>query len=175
VDGPAASNVLAQKLLQLTMPGVPDVYQGQELADLSLVDPDNRRPVDYAARRAALAALDGSPDVETKLLVTARALRLRRDRPAPFAGAYRALRAEGSMADHLVAFGRGDLDVVTVATRLPVRLEQSGGWSDTRLALPEGEWTDVLTARRAAGQSVASLLERLPVALLVRDPDEVRR
>ena len=164
VAGPARSNSLAQKLIQLTMPGVPDVYQGQELPDFSLVDPDNRRPVDYARRAAALR----DPYAEPKLLVTTRALRLRRDRPATFAGGYRPLTAVGPAAEHVVAFARGD-DVVTVATRLPVGLAASGGWQDTRLELPAGSgWRDVLTDRATDG-ALGDLLDRLPVALLVRE------
>ncbi|MGY1715402.1 malto-oligosyltrehalose synthase [Geodermatophilus sp. SYSU D01106] len=174
------SNGLAQKLLQLTMPGVPDVYQGTELWDHSLVDPDNRRPVDYDARRALLARLDGGevPEVDdtgaAKLLVTSRALRLRRDRPELFTG-YTPVRATGSAAGHVVAFDRGSAEqggAVPVATRLPVALAASG-WGDTALALPTGAWRDVLTGTRvvsdAGGTPVGELLARLPVALLVRD------
>ncbi len=155
----ARSNSLAQKLIQLTMPGVPDVYQGQELPDFSLVDPDNRRPVDYEIRRHGLARLD-----DPKLLVTARALRLRRDRPETFAGSHQPLI---SANEHVVAFARGH-DVVTVATRLPVGLRTAGGWGDARLALPPGRWRDVLTGRAADG-ALAGMLDPLPVALLVRD------
>jgi (1->4)-alpha-D-glucan 1-alpha-D-glucosylmutase len=169
------SNGLAQKLLQLTMPGVPDVYQGTELWDHSLVDPDNRRPVDYDARRALLARLDEGwvPGVDetgaAKLLVVSRALRLRRDSPELFTG-YSPVAATGSAARNVVAFDRGG--AVTVATRLPVALAATG-WGDTALALPTGAWRDVLTGERvvadAAGVPVGDLLARLPVALLVRD------
>ena len=169
------SNSLAQKLLQLTMPGVPDVYQGTELWDLSLVDPDNRRPVDYASRRKLLAALDGGdvPAVDesgaAKLLVVSRVLRARRDQPEWFAG-YEPVAVTGSAADHLVAFDRGG--VVTVATRLPAGLAAEG-WGDTALQLPNGAWRDLLTGGRVvsdvAGVAADDLLTRLPVALLVRD------
>ncbi len=169
------SNSLAQKLLQLTMPGVPDVYQGTELWDLSLVDPDNRRPVDYGQRRRLLASLDGGevPAVDdsgaAKLLVVSRVLRARREHPEWFAG-YEPVSATGVAADHLVAFDRGG--VVPVATRLPVGLSIAG-WGDTALRLPTGAWRDLLTGGRfvsdAEGLPVAGLLERLPVALLVRD------
>jgi (1->4)-alpha-D-glucan 1-alpha-D-glucosylmutase len=169
------SNSLAQKLLQLTMPGVPDVYQGTELWDLSLVDPDNRRPVDYDLRRRLLASLDAGevPAVDdtgaAKLLVVSRTLRLRRDSPELFTG-YEPVPATGSAADCAVAFDRGG--AVTVATRLPVRLAAEG-WGDTAVALPTGAWRDVLTGTRAVsdagGVRLAELLDRLPVALLVRD------
>jgi (1->4)-alpha-D-glucan 1-alpha-D-glucosylmutase len=161
VAAAARSNTLAQKLIQLTMPGVPDVYQGQELPDFSLVDPDNRRPVDYDLRRDALVRLD-----DPKLLVTTRALQLRRERPNTFAGSYRPLTAN----EHVVAFVRDD-DVVTVATRLPVGLRNAGGWSDARIALPPGRWRDVLTDRRTDG-SLATMLDALPVALLTREADQ---
>ncbi len=167
---PGEVNSLAQKLLQLTMPGVPDVYQGQELTGRFLVDPDNRQPVDYQRRQQALADLDAGADVdvdvEPKLRVTATALRLRRTQPASFAGGYRPLEVSGPAAAHAVAYLRGD-DVAVVATRLPVGLERRGGWADTRLVLPEGQWHDALTDRPAA-TNLAALLETLPVALLTR-------
>jgi (1->4)-alpha-D-glucan 1-alpha-D-glucosylmutase len=169
------SNSLAQKLLQLTMPGVPDVYQGTELWDFSLVDPDNRRPVDYASRRKLLASLDGGevPAVDesaaAKLLVLSRVLRARRDNPEWFAG-YEPVAVTGSAAGHVVAFDRGG--VVAVATRLPAGLARDG-WGDTALQLPNGAWRDLLTGERivsdVAGVAVDVLLARLPVALLVRD------
>jgi (1->4)-alpha-D-glucan 1-alpha-D-glucosylmutase len=174
------SNSLSQKLLQLTMPGVPDVYQGTELWDLSLVDPDNRRPVDYALRRKLLASLDAGevPAVDdtgaAKLLVVSRTLRARRDHPEWFAG-YEPVEVTGSGAHHVVAFDRGgpeDGGVVAVATRLPVALAAEG-WGDTALQLPNGAWRDLLTGERfvsdVAGVAVDVLLARLPVALLVRD------
>jgi (1->4)-alpha-D-glucan 1-alpha-D-glucosylmutase len=169
------SNSLSQKLLQLTMPGVPDVYQGTELWDFSLVDPDNRRPVDYASRRTLLTALDGGevPAVDesgaAKLLVVSRVLRARRDHPEWFAG-YEPVAVSGSAADHVVAFDRGG--VVAVATRLPAGLARDG-WGDTALQLPNGAWRDLLTGERVvsdvAGVAADALLTRLPVALLVRD------
>jgi (1->4)-alpha-D-glucan 1-alpha-D-glucosylmutase len=170
----ARANSLGAKLVQLTMPGVPDVYQGCELAGFSLVDPDNRRPVDYRRRRALLAALDaGEPaaglDAE-KLLVTSRALRLRRAHPGWFAGSYDVLAAEGEAARHVVAFARG-WHAVTVATRLPAALRRRGGWADTALPLPGAGWRDLLTGGRHPGRRplLAELTARLPVALLVPD------
>jgi (1->4)-alpha-D-glucan 1-alpha-D-glucosylmutase len=170
------SNSLGQKLLQLAGPGVPDVYQGTECFEYSLVDPDNRRPVDFAARRALLTRLDEDwqPEVDSsgaaKLLVTSSALRLRRWRPELFTG-YRPVYADGPAARHAVAFARGG-GLVAVATRLPVGLAERGGWADTVLALPEGaeDWTDVITGESVDGATpkVADLLARYPVALLVR-------
>ncbi|MGY1835004.1 malto-oligosyltrehalose synthase [Blastococcus sp. SYSU DS0510] len=169
------SNSLTQKLLQLTMPGVPDVYQGTELWDLSLVDPDNRRPVDYALRRSLLERLDGGevPPVDesgaAKLLVVSRTLRARRDQPDRFSG-YQPVAVTGSAADHLVAYDRGG--VVVVGTRLPAALAGTG-WGDTALQLGTGAWRDLLTGTRvvsdAAGVEAGALLSRLPVALLVRE------
>ncbi|QWF82678.1 malto-oligosyltrehalose synthase [Amycolatopsis sp. CA-230715] len=171
VRGHGWSNSLAQKLLQLTSPGVPDVYQGTELWDLSLVDPDNRRAVDYETRRDILARVVAGelPEVDetgaAKLLVVHKALTLRRARPELFRG-YRALRAEGAAASHALAFHRSE-DLIVVVTRLPVGLEASGGWRDTALPLPEGTWTDAITGRRA-GAALSTVLDRYPVALLVR-------
>ncbi|WP_433617293.1 malto-oligosyltrehalose synthase [Dactylosporangium sp. CA-139114] len=169
------SNALGQKLVQLTMPGVPDVYQGTELWENSLVDPDNRRPVDFAERLDLLAALDAAaaagqplPPVDVsgaaKLLVVSRALRLRRDRPELF-GDYRPVEATGAAQRHVVAFDRGG--ALTVATRLPVGLEAAGGWRDTELTLPAGDWVDALTGRGATAR-LADLLASYPVALLVK-------
>ncbi|MBV8966058.1 MAG: hypothetical protein JO191_07765 [Mycobacteriaceae bacterium] len=163
LDPHALNDALAQKLLHLTAPGIPDVYQGTELWDDSLVDPDNRRPVDYTVRRAALAALE-----HPKIRVTAAALRLRRRRPATFlTGGYAPLLASGSARHHIVAFSRGD-DVVTAVSRWTVRLEGSG-WGDTVLPLPAGRWTEVLTDRPfTAGVAARDVFDDLPVALLER-------
>ncbi len=190
VDRFGRSNALGQKLLQLAGPGVPDVYQGTELIEYSLVDPDNRRPVDFARRRELLARLDGgwmpgpveasddpdSDDVRgAKLLVTAAALRLRRFRPELFFG-YAPVPAAGPAAEHAVAFARGGPagreKLVAVATRLPAGLEADGGWRDTVLPLPGGaeDWTDMVTGMPVSGSTpkLSELLARYPVALLVR-------
>ena len=168
------SNSLSAKLVQLTMPGVPDVYQGTEYRDGSLTDPDNRRPVDFEARMTALADLDAGArpeytEEEAKLLVVSRALRLRRDRAELFDG-YHAVEASGKAADHVIAFHRGGngRGALTVATRLPKRLAGVGGWRDTALELA-GEYRDELTgATYPAGQlKLGTLLEQYPVALLV--------
>ncbi|PKI90735.1 malto-oligosyltrehalose synthase [Actinomycetales bacterium SN12] len=175
IIGYGRSNSLSAKVLQLTGPGVPDVYQGTELWDLSLVDPDNRRPVDFAQRERMLSELDAAvaegslPSIDdsgaAKLLVTSRALRLRRDHPELFT-AYRPETVAGPAASHAVAVDRGGLTVV--ATRLPVGLERRGGWGETTLMRSEMPSIDVLTGRRFAGGPVrlAELLEHYPVALL---------
>ncbi|MFT3798084.1 malto-oligosyltrehalose synthase [Microbacterium sp.] len=242
IDAAGRSNALSAKLLQLAGPGVPDVYQGTELWDHSLVDPDNRRPVDFERRRRMLAALDAAdagaaappadggsgvagpgavdgadesgaidgvderdvvddasggngddasgadgpgavdgadtagaeayelPPVDAtgmaKMLVTARTLRLRRDRPELFTG-YAPVDAEGPASGHVVAFDRGG--AIAVATRLPVGLAARGGWDDTSLILPPGTWRDVFTGTSFEGDApvlLADLLATHPVALL---------
>ena len=168
----ARANVLGQKLVQLTMPGVPDVYQGCELPGYALVDPDNRRGVDFEHQRELLARVDErSPQTleEEKLHVVAHALRLRREHPRTFAGAYRSLVADGPAAEHAVAFLRNGA-VVTIATRLPAGLEQRGGWSTTIVELPPGPWYDRLTDTTHDGGPtlLTDLLSHLPVALLTR-------
>ena len=185
IAGDAVGNALGAKLVQLTMPGVPDVYQGCEVAGLSLVDPDNRREVGIATIRSDLLELDAGADASwrdgladgdersfrlAKLLVTSRALRLRRDRPGWFAGDYEPLAAAGPAAGHAAAFRRGG-HAVTVVTRLPAGLRRGGGWQDTALALPAGAWTDLLTGTVHRGPAVpmTDLTGRLPVALLVRE------
>jgi (1->4)-alpha-D-glucan 1-alpha-D-glucosylmutase len=169
----ARVNSLGAKLVQLTMPGVADVFQGCELTGLSLVDPDNRRPVNYERRRRLLAALRADPDQMAgldaeKLLVTSWALWLRRDHPEWFTGGYTPLACEGPAAGHAVAFMRGE-HAVTVATRLPAGLRRLGGWADTALPLPDLHWRDVLTGARHAGLRplLSELTSRLPVALLI--------
>jgi (1->4)-alpha-D-glucan 1-alpha-D-glucosylmutase len=168
-----ASNSLAAKLIQLTMPGVPDVYQGTEFWDRSLTDPDNRRPFSFDERVRALEQLDAGhlpdsfEDEAAKLLVTSRALRLRRDRPELFTG-YRPVQAGGPAAGHLLAFDRGPGGVLALATRLPYGLQQSGGWRDTAVEL-ETAMTDQLTGA-TFGPGPAALSEvfrAYPVALLV--------
>ena len=160
----AASDALGQKLLALTVPGIPDVYQGTELWDDSLVDPDNRRPVDYAARRAALEELQ-----HPKMRVVTAALRLRRSRPDNFLrGGYFPVLASGQASDHVVAFRRGD-DILVAVTRWTVRLAETG-WGNTVVPLPDGSWTDTLTGAMVSGPtSAAELFADLPVVLLERD------
>ncbi|MFF2125070.1 malto-oligosyltrehalose synthase [Streptomyces olivochromogenes] len=153
------ANVLGAALVQLTMPGVPDVYQGTEAEYLALVDPDNREPFAPLEQASAKAAL------------TTAALRLRGRRPEVFgdAATYVPLAAEGPCAAHCTAFVRSG-EVISAVTRLSLRLAEAGGWRDTRLALPEGRWTDVLAPERefTGHTRVAELFEPLPVVLLER-------
>lgn len=175
IEAPGWTNSLSQKVIQLAAPGVPDIYQGTELWDFSLVDPDNRRSVDYDLRRDLLEQFDTGlvPQVDAtgaaKMFVVQRTLLLRRDHPELFDG-YTPLMAEGPAADHVIAFQRSE-DLVVVATRLPVGLDERGGWDDTILRLPGATWTDALTGHRIDGGEVrlAEVLEHFPVALLVRD------
>jgi (1->4)-alpha-D-glucan 1-alpha-D-glucosylmutase len=189
----AAANSIGAKLAQLTMPGVPDTYQGCELAGLSLVDPDNRRPVDFDRRQLMLASLrpaeqdgasgpaglDGPGDPSglidlattdgldaAKLLVTSGALRLRREHPDWFAADYQPLTGIGPARAHALAFCRGG-QAITVATRLPGQLRRSGGWRDTAIALPPGRWVDVLTGAEY-GHAAVSKRERSMLADLTR-------
>jgi (1->4)-alpha-D-glucan 1-alpha-D-glucosylmutase len=168
ITPPGWSNSLGQKLVQLTMPGVPDVYQGTELWEDSLVDPDNRRPVDFASRMRLLQSLgDGPPKIDetgaAKLWLTRQALRLRRRRPDWFSS-YQPLSARGPAHDHLIGFDRGG--AITFATRLPIRLAGVGGWRDTTVEIP-GDYVDVLTGQRwSETVIVMDLLTTYPVALL---------
>ncbi len=169
--------VLGQKLLQLTMPGIPDVYQGCEVVNLSLVDPDNRRPVDFYRQAGLLAGVDAGSgnglDAE-KLLVTSRALRLRREHPEAFRGETSEYRPIAATTGHAVAFARAVADqesvtAVVVATRLPSGLAERGGWGEHSLFLPEGRFRCVLTGREVTGGQtlLSDVLVELPVALLV--------
>jgi (1->4)-alpha-D-glucan 1-alpha-D-glucosylmutase len=175
-------NSLAQTLLKHTAPGVPDLYQGAELWDLSLVDPDNRRPVDYGLRAGLLKHMksmtlpqgaeeamrridEGLP----KLWTIHHALKLRRERPHWFGAdaAYVPLEVAGAKADHAIAYLRGN-SVATVVPRLTAML---GSWEEAIVTLPEGQWTNRLTGATIAGGAVQMeyLLRDFPVALIVRD------
>ncbi|WP_441246687.1 malto-oligosyltrehalose synthase [Kitasatospora sp. McL0602] len=163
----ARSNSLAAALLHLTVPGVPDLYQGSEEPLHTLVDPDNRAPVDLSALAVRLTdSPTGRPGdlAREKLHLTTTALHLRRTHPL---GPYQPLPAEGPAADHLLAFARGPR-LVSAVTRLPYGLEHSGGWRETSLDLPAGRWTDQLTDRTfpAGPVPAAELFGTYPVALL---------
>lgn len=172
----ARAFILGQKLVQLTMPGIPDTYQGCEIVDLSLVDPDNRRPVDYETRarilRSTRAGASHDLDAE-KMLVTMSALKVRRDHPDAFRGENARYHAIATTSGQAIAFGRGYLDqelptAITVATRQPSVLAERD-WGDHTLILPEGTYRDVLTWRDFPGgeQPLAEVLSELPVAFLV--------
>jgi (1->4)-alpha-D-glucan 1-alpha-D-glucosylmutase len=149
-----ALNGLAQTLLRLTVPGVPDLYQGNEFWDFSLVDPDNRRPVDFNVRQLALKApcevtelLLNWPDGRVKQTLIARALTRRAEHPELFRrGRYQALEVLGSQAEHVLAFMRemGSQRAVVIVPRLVANLLKTGAqplvsapdWGDTRVELP---------------------------------------
>ena len=171
-------NSLAQTTLLLTCPGVADLYQGSEVWDLSLVDPDNRRPVDYPARRRLLDDLAGAgpeaalarPDEGgPKLWLIHRLLEHRRASPGSYGpdAAYEPLRATGPRSGHTLAFTRGGRLAVVVPRLLGAL---PAAWEATTVALPEGAWTDVLSAATFAGgeTGVADLLGHFPVAVLER-------
>lgn len=166
LDLHARSDSLGQKLIALTAPGVPDVYQGTELWEDSLVDPDNRRPVDYDAAGEALTALR-----HPKIRVVNAALRLRRERSAVFIdGGYTPVLADGPAAEHFVGFLRGD-NVLTAVSRHTVLLSESG-WGDTSIQLPRGRWIDRIGGGTFDGRILAvELFADLPVALLERTDD----
>ena len=174
---------LSQTLIKLTAPGVPDIYQGSELWDLRLVDPDNRTPVDYETRLALLrdvAREDASgfmsraPEGAPKIRLIAAALALRRRHADAFGGGagYQRLRVSGEREEHAICFARtaedGQPVSTTVAFRWPVLLRS--GWGDTAVDLPGGRWRDVLTGRDVEGgvQRLDGLLEDAPIALLER-------
>jgi (1->4)-alpha-D-glucan 1-alpha-D-glucosylmutase len=192
---PGAINSLSQALIRLTAPGVPDTYQGTELWDFSMVDPDNRRPVDWALRRRLLDELRrrfggshvdaqamgelaaGWRDGREKLFLTWRALALRAAAPALFVGgAYQPLATGGAHGEHLCAFARiaEGRAAVTVAPRLVMGLWREGhdiDWGDTTVMLPDATgWSDALTGRALAARHgtvrAADHLGDFPVALL---------
>nr|WP_120492233.1 malto-oligosyltrehalose synthase [Corynebacterium lactis] len=195
----ALTTSFSRKLLQLIGPGIPDTYQGAEFIEDSLVDPDNRRFVDYAARKQALDVVmrDEVPtamgDAETparfaegfdasdadavKLMVTHHGLKLRAERPDSFVdGTYQPVFAEGIGERHLVGAARGPKgqaqDVIALVTRRPIGLQREGGWGDTTVTLPEGFWTDRFTGHTWSGAiAVSSVFGSYPMALLVRDGD----
>lgn len=181
---------LAQLVLKCTVPGVPDFYQGCELWDFSLVDPDNRRPVDYEARRRALESLGDKAldpaalfkerhDGRIKLHITRALLNFRREHAGLFqAGDFVPLKATGTFAECCVAFMRrqGEKSLLVVVPRLSSRIgfpPIGEAWRDTAVELPRDllgkEWSEVLTGARfgAADSKIAlsSLLEKLPVAV----------
>jgi (1->4)-alpha-D-glucan 1-alpha-D-glucosylmutase len=179
---PGRINSLAQTLVKFTAPGIPDTYQGSELWDLHLVDPDNRCPVDYDLRRRLLAELEQGLTAEEimkrvdeglpKLWVVYKGLQLRRQRPEGFnaAAEYSPLLAAGPKKEHLVAFLRGP-SLATLVPRWSLRL--GGNWGSTTVDLPAGRWKNILTGDEITGgrQRVQPLLQRFPVALLTKETE----
>jgi (1->4)-alpha-D-glucan 1-alpha-D-glucosylmutase len=169
---------LAQVALHLTAPGVPDLYQGTESWDFSLVDPDNRRPVDHArlagllteARRLdAVGAWAARDSGLAKVWLVSRLLDLRRRRHATFAdGGYRPLALGGPRAPAALAFARAD-DVVTIVPRFALRLADSG-WDETTVELPDGAWRGLDQADHAGRARLADILAAFPVGVLERVP-----
>ncbi|MBV8772904.1 MAG: malto-oligosyltrehalose synthase, partial [Deltaproteobacteria bacterium] len=176
---PGRTNSLVQLLLKLTVPGVPDIYQGCELWHFALVDPDNRRPVDYEIRRELLKQLrncsfqqilnradDGMP----KLWILRQTLALRQRCPDVFGpeSSFVPIWAKGARARHLVAFSRGE-KVITVVPRLVIGLAHD--WRNTTLEIPRAEWRNVFTGERCHGGEIplSDLLAKFPVCLLSRE------
>ena len=174
---------LSQTLIKLTAPGIPDIYQGSELWDLRLVDPDNRGPVDYAARRGLLRDVmaddgggfmsrlaEGGPKL--RLIATALAVRARHSDAYGSDSGYRRVAATGARADHAICFARTRADgqpvTITIAFRWPLLLRP--GWRETLVRIPEGRWRDALTGHDVEGgeQRLETLLDEAPVALLER-------
>lgn len=180
IIAPGRVNSLAQTLLKCTAPGVPDTYQGSELWDLHLVDPDNRGPIDYKARRSLLSELEAGMPVEEilksmdsgmpKLWVLYCALKVRRRRPELFRanGDFTPLVIEGRKTDHAMGYLRAG-SLATVVPRWNLRI--AGNWSNTSVDLPGERWRNLLTDEVLNGGRVPmqSLLRRFPVALLVRE------
>ncbi|MDB6085110.1 MAG: 1,4-alpha-D-glucan 1-alpha-D-glucosylmutase [Gammaproteobacteria bacterium] len=175
---PGRVNSLSQTLIKMMVLGVPDFYQGTELWDLSLVDPDNRRPVDFELRStlvgrckhlAAEATIRDWDSGLPKLWLISNVLALRRERPREFShqSQYQPLVAQGSHLGNLLAFRRGE-NLIVVVPRLTMSL--SGDWGDTRLPLPRGAWRNRFTGAMLQGAvGPADLFEAFPVALLVRE------
>ncbi|ADW69904.1 malto-oligosyltrehalose synthase [Granulicella tundricola] len=183
---PGRVNSLTQSLLKYTAPGVPDLYQGGELWDHSLVDPDNRRPVDYDLRRKLLAQIAVLPidkisasinDPEdkgvAKLFLVHRALQLRRQQPTWFGpeAAYTPVKLTGPAASHALAYLRGD-HVLTIVPLHTAAL--TDGWDDTAVQLPEGRWSNQLAEEphRSGKVLLADLFTSFAVALLTRDDND---
>jgi (1->4)-alpha-D-glucan 1-alpha-D-glucosylmutase len=183
---------LSQAVVKVASPGIPDYYQGTELFDFSLVDPDNRRPVDYAQRKKLAnetvkdpqALLSTLADGRAKLHIIQRGLALRRAHPTLFAGGqYVAIYADSGREENIVAFAlrRNGSAVIAVAPRLFAGLMQEGDlapigekiWGDASIVLPDGlqgEPENVLTGEKHSARGrlpLAKLLGRFPVALLV--------
>ena len=175
----AAINSLSQTLIKLTAPGVPDIYQGCELWDFSLVDPDNRRPVNFGLRQRLL---EGSGPISAeqawerrseglpKLWLIQKTLNLRAH-VSNFANLdYSSMHAQGPRTDHVVAFSRGG-KVLTIVPRFWLKLNND--WQDTGLELPEADWRNEFTGETLSGKiRMGNLFQKFPVALLVRKEND---
>jgi (1->4)-alpha-D-glucan 1-alpha-D-glucosylmutase len=171
----AQTSTLAQTLLRLTVPGVPDTYQGTEIIDLSLVDPDNRRPVDYVHR----AELLKRPEQDRKFFITTKTLHARRAHPGLFSeGDYEPIEAVGPRAENVFAFVRrhGGAQAIVATPRLVTRI---GNWSNTTLRLPKMRARNLFTGKvhdvgggGAGGETpISELFADFPVALLIATGD----
>jgi (1->4)-alpha-D-glucan 1-alpha-D-glucosylmutase len=179
---PGWINGLAQTLVKMTAPGVPDTYQGGELWDLRLVDPDNRGPVDYGVRQSMLNELKAGVAIEEimqridsgmpKLWIHYCALKLRNAKPEWFSegAGYAPVETAGPKQDHLVGYRRGE-SVIACVPRWSAML--GGRWGATTVSLPEGRWKNELTGEAWSGGHirVQALLHRFPVALLTRQAE----
>jgi len=184
VIAPGRINSLAQTLVKCTVPGVPDAYQGSEIWDLRLVDPDNRGNIDYEKRQSLLAELQAAIGVEEimkkmdsglpKLWLIHKSLQLRREHPEWFSetSEYAPLPTEGSKQAHLIAFRRGE-SVAVLAPRWNTKL--AGAFGTTAVELPAGRWTNILTGETLSGEKTRAqnLFRRFPVALLVKGAGEI--
>ncbi|MFO7861512.1 MAG: malto-oligosyltrehalose synthase [Desulfosalsimonas sp.] len=175
---PGRINSLSQTLVKLTAPGVPDLYQGTELWDLSLVDPDNRRPVDFARRRHLLKSIKDMTlaqilaDMDSglpKLFLTSRVLGFRTQHPHLFSpnAQYQPVHVTGPHQDHSLAYLRGKQAAVIVPRLI---MNFPGHWADTRVRLPGGQWKNILTNQTAVGPEfrLQDILSQFPVALMAR-------
>jgi (1->4)-alpha-D-glucan 1-alpha-D-glucosylmutase len=171
-------NSLAQTLMKYTAPGVPDLYQGGELWDFSLVDPDNRRPVDYGRRVALLKemqslavgqVMERSDEGLPKLWVVHKALLLRKEHPDWFgpAAEYASLSVDGTERERVIAYRRGERVLAVV----PRWSHAAKAWGETAVDVPEGRWRNRLTGAECEGGRVLvdELLKTFPVALLIRE------
>jgi len=182
-------NSLIQAVLKLTVPGTPDIYQGCEMWDLSLVDPDNRRPVDYELRERVRDSLEPSlqsdpaatlhdllvdwRDGRIKLAIVTMLLRLRTAHPVLFAeGSYEPLTIGGEKTDRIIGFIRsGDnTQVAVLVARYPGLREADPGWEGSAISLPAGDWRDIFSGQTIGGNRAvepSALFGLLPAAVLV--------
>jgi (1->4)-alpha-D-glucan 1-alpha-D-glucosylmutase len=174
--GAAERNAIAQLVLKLTVPGVPDTYQGNEIFRYDLTDPDNRRELDFAALGAKLRQVERAnctellasrdPDLR-KLYVTHKLLQLRRAQPEWFgaAASYQPLRSTGLHADRITSFARG-MHVIVAVPRLTAGIADN--WADSGIELPAGVWQNVLCGAHVQAGLAAELFAQIPAAVLVR-------